>query len=455
MQAGAKIGLLHHVGGGNLGDDATLHAVAENLRRRWPTVQIVAFSMNPDDTEMRHGLVSHPIHRKGWNIGYNQSEGVDTAFSRTARGLVRGCKTISYLYKATRAIIGVPGKLLHEVGFLMASYRNAASLDFLIICGGGQLTEKDGPWGFPYTISKWVLMARLAGVRCIFLNVGAGPLTHPFGKSLVRQALRAADYVSFRDSQSQALVRKIGFTGKCRVCPDNAYSLDGGHTQENQSEEHDQLIVGLAPMPYPGTRAYLADGEQTIYDEFIQKLANFGSWLINESYAILTFGTDIGVDQAAIQDFHLALVNCLGSTASVYRTNKCVSSVDGLLAAMCRMDYVVTCRFHGVVFAHLLNKPVLAIAHHPKVMDLMSDLELSSYCVDIRNFDPALLKQRFALMINNADEIKSRMAVSLQRNRRRLGSQFDELTQFLKLWQPARRPNRRSHIHSSMVQIKE
>ena len=80
-----------------------------------------------------------------------------------------------------------------------------------------------------------------------------------------------------------------------------------------------------------------------------------------------------------------------------------------------------------MVFAHLLNKPVLAIAHHPKVMDLMTDLELSNYCVDIRDFDLKLLTQRFTSMIINTEEIKSRMAASLARNKQRLRSQFDEL----------------------------
>ena len=73
MQAATKIGLLHRVGGGNLGDDATLEAVAGNIRRRWPNAEIVAFSMNPDDTETRHGIRSHPLRRKGWSFGYKPS----------------------------------------------------------------------------------------------------------------------------------------------------------------------------------------------------------------------------------------------------------------------------------------------------------------------------------------------------------------------------------------------
>ena len=46
-KAGKRIGLLHHMGGGNLGDDGTLDAVLQNIRSRWPDSEIVGLSMNP------------------------------------------------------------------------------------------------------------------------------------------------------------------------------------------------------------------------------------------------------------------------------------------------------------------------------------------------------------------------------------------------------------------------
>jgi hypothetical protein len=57
----------------------------------------------------------------------------------------------------------------------------------------------------------------------------------------------------------------------------------------------------------------------------------------------------------------------------------------------------------------------------------MTDLELSNYCLDIRNIDAKLLADRFASMVVNTHEIKDRMAASLARNRSRLQNQFDEL----------------------------
>jgi polysaccharide pyruvyl transferase WcaK-like protein len=188
--------------------------------------------------------------------------------------------------------------------------------------------------------------------------------------------------------------------------------------------------VGFAPMPYPDPRWYSAEKDQIAYDELIRKLAIFASWLVGQSYALTIFGTDIGVDPLAIEDLQKALLSHHGITSSQYSVNHCVKSTHDLLATMSGMDYVVTCRFNGVVFAHLLNKPVLAIAHHPKVIDLMTDLELSSYCVDIRDFDLKALAERFASMVINAEEIKSRMAASLMRNRKLLRSQFDELFRY-------------------------
>src|SRR5215472_647926 len=101
-QADTKIGLLHHVGGGNLGDDATLDAVAGNIKERWPNAKIVAFSMNPDDTVARHGILSHPLRRKGWSIGYTSARNEATV-KAAVKALTEKYRAIFYLLKAAKS----------------------------------------------------------------------------------------------------------------------------------------------------------------------------------------------------------------------------------------------------------------------------------------------------------------------------------------------------------------
>src|SRR4051794_17657662 len=65
-----KIGLLHHTGGGNLGDEATQEAVIQGITSRWPRASIVGLTMNPVDTAARHGIPAHPLRRETWTMGY-------------------------------------------------------------------------------------------------------------------------------------------------------------------------------------------------------------------------------------------------------------------------------------------------------------------------------------------------------------------------------------------------
>src|SRR5262249_43753597 len=154
------------------------------------------------------------------------------------------------------------------------------SFDILVISGGGQLTESwGGPWQFPYTIFKWVLMAKLARVQPIILNVGAGPLTLSLSKYFSRTALSLADYVSFRDTKSAQLTEQIGFKGHKSVGPDLVYSLDLPSLPPKRSPARRQpAVAGIAPMPW-GKSALYPDQDPLVYRSLLAALGGLASWL--------------------------------------------------------------------------------------------------------------------------------------------------------------------------------
>ena len=178
------------------------------------------------------------------------------------------------------------------------------------------------------------------------------------------------------------------------------------------------------PWPFCDPREYTGENLQDLYDEYLAKFATFASSLVRYSCSLELFGSDVGTDPSAIEDLRRVLREQQKIDTPPYEP---VDTVDGLLSRMADMDYVVTCRFHGVVLAHILNKPVLAISHHPKVADLMEALGLSQYCVDIRTFDPDRLADAFASLVDHTREVKSSMAASLAAYRAQAGAQFDLL----------------------------
>ncbi len=426
------IGLLDHLGHGNLGDEGSLEAVIHNIKGRWPHAVIIGLSLNPFDTQKRHGIRSYAIRR-------------DSKFPPTPHASPNGKLSLKARFKAViskyrflfimlRAIntvaIRIPKNVIQEVLFLAESFRIAQSLDVLIISGGGQLLDSwGGTWAFPYTILKWVVLAKLSRAKCYFLNVGAGPLERPLSRFSVRQSLALADYASFRDERSQMLVHKTDFTQKSHVHPDCAYSLEIPAYDLCVIKSRRKGTVGLAPMPFCDPRHW-PEKDQGRYTCFIRKLAMFGSCLIKNDYDVVLFCSDIGADWLAIEDIEPILRTYVQTFKPEAFESLCRVhqwTTEELLLNMSTMDYVVTCRFHGVVFAHMLTKPILAIAHHPKVSALMKDIGLSEYCVDIRDFEPDVLAHKFASLVRNSDDIRQRMADKLACYKQDLSAQFDEL----------------------------
>jgi polysaccharide pyruvyl transferase WcaK-like protein len=415
QRAPTKIALLHHTGGGNLGDQASVDAVIRNIRQRWPGSVITLLSMNPGETAKIHGIPSYPLRTYIWELGYGSAP-------KEANGASK-FHFIRWLRTTRAPAIQLPRTICRELAFLVTMLRIVRQYDLLIVSGGGQLTGKSGPWGFPYSLFTWCLTAKFVGKRSIFLNVGAGPLTEPLTKFFVTRTLYAADYVSFRDKPSQALARNTGFAGKSQVFPDNVYSLEVSSPSVVGLRKRDQPIVGIAPLAYPNGPIF-STAQKTIYDDVIAKFAMFASSLARRSYSLALFGTDIGNDPATIEDLRTVLRERHNIATPPYDP---IKLLDDLFCKMSAMDYVVTCRFHGVVFAHLLNKPVLAISPHPKVADHMRALGLSKYCVDIRTFDPNLLADIFEALVRERDDIKSRMAASLADYKSLLKGQLDDL----------------------------
>jgi len=420
-----KIGLVDHIGFGNLGDDATQAAVMKHIRNRWPNAEIVLFSMNPADSRFRHGVAAYLIRAE---FGH-RSEGNGIGASPAQNKLKDTLRRVPLLYRLLQTIktltIRAPRRIFDEISFLRASFRLVKPFDLLIISGGGQLLDSwGGPWRFPYTVFKWTLLAKLSRAKCYVLNVGAGPLDSSLGKWFVRGALGLADYVSFRDSDSRDLIQKVGFAGKSQVSADCVYALSPSTALTNGTG-HQKPLVGLSPMAYCDPRLYWKK-DQAVYERYIRDIASFGRWLRQNHYRLTLFSTEISFDSHAIEEVQALLGSANGDLPHMVKRED-IAGIDELLSAMRPMDYVVTSRFHGVVFAHLLNKPVLALSPHPKVSSLMNDLGLTKYCVDIRTCDANTMQETFLSLVANRDEIKSRMAEKAACYEKTLLTQFDQL----------------------------
>jgi polysaccharide pyruvyl transferase WcaK-like protein len=395
-----KIGLLDHMGYGNLGDAAVQEAFIANIKKRLPNAVLIGFSLNPEDTRNRHNIKCYSI--TWWHPGW---KGPDTpppnAVALNSR-LKSFLKRHRIVFSWTKPLHDLVQELVH----LVRSYRAVRSLDLLIISGGGQLCELwRGPWSHPYNVFKFCLLAKLSATPLFIVGVGAGPLKHRLSQLFARWSVRLANYTSFRDVESQALLCNLGVKTRTHVYPDPAYALDVREYVTHKPSSTLTPKVGLNAIGFCDPRLWPRQDDAT-YRRYLDKLVAFSSWLLAQNYSLEIFTNETSVDGYAIEDLRKRLVDASpnGTARVVYRP---VLSLKELLVQMSSFDFVITSKFHGVIFSHLLAKPVIALSYHHKIDDLMRAAGHDQYCLDIEHFDLDSLIERFNSLVANRNHLFS------------------------------------------------
>ena len=426
------IGLLDHMGLGNMGDAAILEAFIANIRSRDPRAKLVAFSLNPQDTKRRHGIeMSHPIkwnysERYGSLAGNAAQSDVGAKQENSIARLKALVKRIPSLYRladASRTVARRVAYPIREIAHLVRSFRHIRSLDVLVLSGGGQLCElwKD----MPYNVFKFCLLAKLAGKPLLLVGIGAGPLDRPWNRLFGKWSVGLSDYTSFRDIESKILVSGLGSRAETHVCPDPAYSLDVSRYMESRVPREPYPKVGINLMGFCDPRIWPRQDERK-YRSYLGKMHSFVLWLRRTGYAVEIFTSDLAIDRYAIED----LKTKLDSDQTPYYpslTIRPVVGLDELLGQMSGFDFVVTSKFHGVVFSHLLSKPVISLSYHYKIDNLMRAIGHSEYCLEVEKFEVDVLMEKFGLLVEKAGTLRTLFAEAVALRRSKLISEFDRL----------------------------
>jgi polysaccharide pyruvyl transferase WcaK-like protein len=416
-----RIGLLDHMGYGNLGDAATQEALIANIRSRVPDAEIVGFSLNPHDTQERHNIVSYSITH--WHPGLRVDESIAAPQESKPRFQLKSTlKKIPVISPLIRRMLN----LGREIAHLARTFTLVRNLDTLIIAGGGQLGDLwRGPWSHPYNVFKFCLLTTLARRRLIFLNVGAGPLKHPLSKVLAKYSIQMANYVSFRDMQSQALIEQIGVKRKTHVYPDSAYALDISK-HESVGDLRARPVVGINPIGFCDPRIWPRQ-DLAVYVQYLDKLAEFVQWLLREDYDVRIYSAEASVDAYAIEDLKDRFLTSFSPAQIEKICMQPSETVEDLLNEMASFDLVVTSKFHGVIFAHLLGKPVVALSYHHKIDDLMHAVGHPQHCLGIESFDLQKLTEAIVDLRANTPALKKTFRESVASRSAALKMQFDQL----------------------------
>ncbi len=352
-----KIGFWGNFGTQNWGNECTLQAIVHNVRERLPDAELCCFSSEPTDTERRHGLRAFPISR-------SRRTTADRPTERLAMPL-----------RFARRFVA-------EVRDWYETFRVARQMDIVVMTGTGMLTDtSEGSFGLPYDMFKWAVTTKMSGKKLFFTSVGVEPIHRPIAKFFILAALRLADYRSYRDAQSRDHLLRIGFRAdEDSVFPDLAFSLpkeladDRAHSRAPQKAK-----VAVGVYDYRGRGAGGAS-DAAAYGAYLEKLGTFVLWLLEHEHRVRIIIGDLSYDEPVRRDLR-AWLEARGLARYRERfEDEPARSVGEIIEQIADVDLVVASRFHNVLLALFLAKPVASVSYNVKNDALVGQMGLSSYC---------------------------------------------------------------------------
>jgi len=427
-----RIGLFGHYGQNNLGDEAVILSTVQNLRDRFPHIELVGFSMNPIDTHERYNIKSFPVRCNYDNHTEPKSRASTTNSKEKESGLSRLNKYIKNLIprKTKLTIIGFFGLLRHlrsEIHFLSEVKKQLKDIDTLIICGSGQFEDFAGPWGYPYTILKWVMLAKAADAKVFIVSIGAGPPTHSLSYWMYKKILTRADYVSYRDQWSKQVIESRLSETKGFVYPDLAHSLKINPDHKNGQKVRKTLAIN--PMP-AFDKILMKGGKQTKYDAYINNMAELILHALNKGFSINLFNSHTS-------DLHVIDV-LKRKTGELFNGNlddvKVISNetVQDLMGTISEADLVVATRFHSTTLPLLLGKPVIGLCYHTKSKEILKNVGLGDYYVDIYEFTGQELCQKFDLLCSDMKNVTEELKFKYGSYQKSINEQWDRLADMIR-----------------------
>lgn len=432
IKSNPRIGVFGHYGNENLGDEAIIAATISSIKRFVPEAEIYGFSVNPEDTKLKHGVDSYPIRfrKPQSDTGPDNATRAASQTKSRRQSIRQALKRIPLVYPILRVLVnGVRlfDNSLDELGFFFRSYNILKTMDLLIIAGSGQLNdEHGGVSGFPWTLFKWNLLAKFTGSRVAFVSVGAGPLESPASKQLIRLALKMSDYTSYRDTQSRELIKKIEGKFDHPVYPDLAFSHNLHRITARPRTQDGKRVFAINPLPYFDAR-YWPIADESRYRQFIDKIAKLATQIVANGDVVSFFSTQLKASPLVIADI-MEKLRMNGSNidhASIW--NHPIGGLEDLMSEMNGADVILAARFHGILLSLSLGKPTVGLAYNPKTVQLMESMGVPSFCLDIDDFTPELAYQRMREALNSSSVIASLLRQRTERNRRELDIQYQAI----------------------------
>lgn len=240
----------------------------------------------------------------------------------------------------------------------------------LFISGGGSLLQDFTSNRSLYYYLFLLILAKRYCKKTIVLANGIGPIGGKFNRKITKKILENVDYITLRDEKSYSLLKEIGLkNSKVEVTFDPVIlmeTLPDKEIEKIYAEENISLskkYIGIAVRDWKNSHS--------IVDE-VSKLCKH---ILETTECDILFIPMHYPDDLRFSE--KILVNLPAERVAVVKKEYSVEKVMGIIS---KLEYIISMRYHSIVYAAINNIPMTAIIYDPKIEGIMDAFELEELC---------------------------------------------------------------------------
>lgn len=336
----------------NIGDDAMLRSIVDNLKYKKPDISILVLSKKPVETSMNYNV--HAINRKNMFAVYSSM-------------------------KRAKLFIYGGGNIIQD---------STSSRSLLFYLGAAWLAKK-------------------LGLKVMFYANGIGPINKRRNTEYSKKILNMADVITVREKISYNELEKMGITKpKIVLTADAALAVhvENGKTAEiifaNEGIPLNTGYAGFSVRKCPGNDKH----QQARYEKVIAEAADY----IYNNYSLLPVFVpmEYQADIFTIQNIILKMK----TNGYVVTNNHSVSETFGIIK---KMDIMIGMRLHALIFAAYMNVPIIGISYQPKVEGFLEYIGQPS-AGHVKDITFETLRSKIDQLLLNRDEVKRELEKSVE-----------------------------------------
>ncbi len=273
----------------------------------------------------------------------------------------------------------------------LSIYNWMARSSFVILGGGGLFQDSTSLLSFLYYFFVGAL-SLLLGKKLIIYGQSFGPIKRKFSLSLLRIILHFSEYIFVRDLYSLKLSYLLGQNRGIFLIPDLVYFSD----------------IPLFLNTERGQKILLFPRDRGDIENLVMALRNIlDKFKLNITILPMHYSIDKDVAKMIFEKISRHDIRLIDKRL---KRKEILREIKGSLG-------VISYRFHGLVFSHMLDTPFIGVSDDPKILSYLNKLNIKCLSPRGEEFD-FIERWIYYIYTSRKKDVKIRNCLERQRRKR-------------------------------------